>query len=99
MSTTFEITSTLEHPRYRMAFAALNAAGFTMESHLHGSKVVSPQSGSPVWMHAYIIHDDERILVRWTTASGVEVTGEVRINIDGNAAAFVAALASVQVSA
>jgi hypothetical protein len=94
-----QILSKTEQADYATAITALRNAGFDMVGDLRGSKVVSPISMRQVWLQADVLLGDERILLRWMTAQGVEVADAVRINIDPNAAAFVAALASVKVYA
>jgi hypothetical protein len=94
-----QILNGSDQARHAMAITALRNAGFDMISDLRGSKVVSPQSMRQVWLTADILVGDERIVLRWTATRGVEVADEVRIHIDGNAEAFVAALASVKVYA
>ena len=99
MTIATEILSKQDRARHSMAITALRNAGFDMLGDLRGSKVVSPRSMRQVWLTANILVGDERIVLRWTTTQGVEVADEVRIHIDGNAEAFVAALASVKVYA
>jgi hypothetical protein len=99
MQTTTEILSKQDRARHSMAVTALRNAGFDMDDDLRGEKFVSPISMRQVWLQADILLGDERILLRWMTAQGVEVADAVRINIDTNAGAFVAALASVKVYA
>ena len=94
-----EAKTNISSPRYRNAKKALEAAGFDCINLMRGSKVVSAQDGRTVWLIADILLGDERIVLRWVTTRGVEVADEVRINIDDNCAAFVAALASVEVIA
>ena len=94
-----EARTGITSPRHRTAQRALDAAGFDCINFMRGSKVVSAQDGRTVWLIADILLGDERIVLRWVTTRGVEVADEVRINIDDNCAAFVAALASVEVVA
>jgi hypothetical protein len=85
--------------RHGIAYAALLAAGFDCINSLRGSKVVSRQGDKQVWLIADILTGDERVLLRWVTSRGVEVADSVRVNIDGNCAAFVLALSAVEVLA
>ena len=89
-------TATPTRNIYNTAVAALVRAGFTYyEGSDHAQKAVGPN----VWLRAYIAAGDERIRLRWETRNSIEVADPVSINIDHNAAAFVAALAAVEVNA
>jgi hypothetical protein len=90
---------TARHGRHAIAYTALDRAGFDCINSLRGSKVVSTEANRQVWLIADILLDDERVLLRWVTSRGVEVADPVRVNIDGNCAAFVLALADVEVLA
>ena len=97
-----QATQTQDKPfayRHAIAYTALDRAGFDCINSLHGSKVVSNKSDRTVWLIADILPDDERVLLRWVTSHGVEVADPVRVNIDGNCAALVLALAGVEVRA
>ena len=92
-------TMAVRQGRHAIAYTALDRAGFDCINSLRGSKVVSREADRQVWLIADILLDDERVLLRWVTSRGVEVADPVRVNIDGNCAALVIALAAVEVLA
>lgn len=89
-------TATPTRNLFNEALAALLSAGFT---YYEGSEHAEKAVGESVWCRAYIDAADERIRLRWETRNQVEVADRISINIDDNAAAFVAALAAVEVTA
>ena len=85
---------------YQQARYAIEQAGLRfLIGELWGDKIVSAPSSRQVWLSAEIRLDDERIVLRWKTAQGIAVADEVRVAINDNAPAIIAALASAEVNA
>lgn len=94
MTTTAAATSW----HYQQARRAICDAGLLMVGEMFASCVVSGAGDRQVWLKASIIHDDETVLLTWRTVNGVEVARPIRLAIDKNLPAMLAALAAVEVN-
>lgn len=94
MTTTAPATSW----HYQQAVRAIEGTPLSMVGTGFASRVVSGEGKRPVWLKASIIHDDETVLLTWRTVNGVEVARPIRLAIDKNLPAMLAALAAVEVN-
>jgi hypothetical protein len=96
------MNTTTTNWHYQQARRAIDGTGLSIIGNTGGSvatKVVSDPAKRQVWLRASIIADDETVLLTWRTTNGVEVARSIRLAIDANLPAMIAALAAVEVNA
>jgi hypothetical protein len=83
---------------YQQAVRAIDGTLLSVTSDSTASRVVSAPNRRPVWLRATIIQDDETVLLTWRTTNGVEVARPMRLAIDMNLPAMLAAVAAAEVN-
>ena len=95
MTTTAPATSW----HYQQARRAIEGTAMTMVGEKGARLRVNADHLPRVWLIADILASDETVVLRWETSNGITVARTMRLAIDKNLPAMLAALAAVEVNA